>query len=47
VTATRVRTTALEEIRTGMCMEKYTIAVNRTSLPTVYSSEQHPDSLFL
>ena len=41
VTATRVRATALEETRTGMCMEKYTIAVNRTSLPTVYSSEQH------
>jgi len=28
-------------------MEKYTIAVNRTNPPTVYSSEQHPDSLFL
>src|SRR5258708_20609962 len=41
VTATSVRTTAPEETRTGMCMEKYTIAVNRTSLPTVYSSEQH------
>src|SRR5258707_8946337 len=41
VTATSVRATAPEETRRGMCMEKYTIAVNRTSLPTVYSSEQH------
>src|SRR5882724_9852558 len=46
VTATSVTTTAHEETRRGMCMEKYTIAVNRTSLPTVYSSEQHRIHVF-
>src|SRR5258707_10933016 len=46
VTATSVRATAPEETRRGMCMEKYTIAVNRTSLPTVYSSEQHRIHVF-
>src|SRR3954454_123713 len=33
--------------RSEMCMEKYTIGVNRSSPPTVYSSELPPDSLFL
>src|SRR4051794_12140043 len=35
-----------DEARTEMCMEKYTIEVNRTSLPTVYSSEPRPVHFF-
>src|SRR5471030_3340941 len=47
VAATNATAARPDETRREMCMEKYTIAVNRTNPPTVYSSEQHPDSLFL
>ena len=46
VAAIKARPANPEARRTEMCMEKYTIAVNRTSLPTVYSSEPRSNFAF-